>query len=108
MKVASKKVRTTLKSPSGKVVFKKKVAGKVQAVNNSGSPIKVDATKCQLKKAGLPQRVQSSHKKQGYKARGHESVSMKNKGKKNQGYKARLNEREGMRNYFGDLLKRIK
>jgi len=73
-----KKVKTSLKSATGKVVFKRKVGSKINAVNRSGNPVKVDATKCQLKKVGLPQRVQSKDRKQqGYIARSHESLGSK-------------------------------
>jgi len=106
-KTATKK-RTSLKSPSGKVVFKKKIGSKMQAVNNSGNLIKVDATKSQLKNVGLPQRVQSNKKKQGTLARANDSLGMKNKGKKTQGKKARRNERKGEQNAFGNLFKLIK
>ena len=108
IKATRKKIRTSLKSPSGKVVFKKKIGSKVQAVNNAGNPVKVDATKCQLKKAGLPQRVQSSQKKQGYNSRANESLGMKNKGKKTQGFKARRNERHGEQLAFHNMFNLIK
>lgn len=109
MKAASKKVKTTLKTPSGNIVYKKKVGHKMQAVNYRGNPVVVAATKSALKKAHLPQRVQAkSMMKQGYKARGNESVATKNKGKKTQSYKARLNEREGMRKIFGISPLRLK
>ena len=104
MTEASKKVRTSLKSPNGKVVFKKKIGRKMQAVNNSGNLIKVDANKSSIQRAGLPVRVQAKDRmKQGYKARGNESVAMKN-GKassKKQSNKSRLNEREAMRRLYG-------
>ena len=73
------KVKTSLLSPSNKVVFKKKIGRKMQAVNNSGKIIKVAATKSQLKRAGLPQRVQSkSMMKEGYINRSRDSIGAKN------------------------------
>ena len=109
MKAVSKKVKTTLKTPSGNIVYKKKVGAKMQAVNYRGNPVVVAATPSALKKNNLPQRVQAkSMMKQGYKARGNESVAMKNKGKKTQSYKARLNEREGMRRRSGNSPLRLK
>ena len=109
--IEGKKVKTSLKSANGKVVYKVKVGRKVNAVNRAGNPVKVDATKNAIARVGLPARVQSKDRmKQGYKARGNESVAMKNgkSSSKSQSYKSRLNEREGMRDYFGDLIRRIR
>ena len=108
MTKSSKKVRTSLKTPSGKIVFKKKIGRKMQAVNYRGNPVKVDATKSAIKKIGLPLRTQSDHKKQGTLARANDSLGMKNKGPKKQGYKARRNDRQGEQNAFSNLFKLIK
>ena len=108
-KPAAKMIKTSLRSPSKKTVYKKKIGGKIEAVNNSGNIIVVAATKSQLKRAGLPQRVQSkSMMKEKFNSRANESLGMKNKGPKTQSYKARRNERKGEQNAFGNLFKLIK
>jgi hypothetical protein len=52
-----------LASRKGGVVYKIKRNGKIQAVNSKNRMIKVLGTRCQLKLAGLPQRVQSKESK---------------------------------------------
>ena len=96
MKAASKKVKTSLHTPSGKIVYRKKIGGKTQAVNYSGNPVVVAATKSAIKRAHLPQRVQAkSMMKEGYNNRAHNSLGMVNKGKKKQSFNNRNNDRRG-------------
>ena len=104
MKAASKKVKTTLKTPSGNIVFRKKVGRKMQAVNYSGNPVVVAATKSALKKAHLPQRVQarSMLKQKKYNNIANESLGMNNKGKKSQSFKNRRNEKRGEKRAHGN------
>ena len=52
-----------LTTRKGGVVYKVKINGKVQAVNSDNNIVKVTGTRCQLKLAGLPQRVQSKEGK---------------------------------------------
>ena len=55
--------KTSLKTRKGKIAYKVKRGRKVQAVDGKGHIVKVVGTKCQIKRAGFPQRVQSKESK---------------------------------------------
>ena len=61
--MAEERKKTILKTRKGNIAYKVKRGRKVQAVDGKGHIVKVVGTRCQIKRAGFPQRVQSKESK---------------------------------------------